>query len=209
MLLRTSALVLVVYGGLLLLTYWSYVHTPKGFVPTQDMGYLLVAFQLPDAASAERTAELAEQVEQVCKSVPGVKNIVTYNGQSFLLSVNGSNFGSMFVMLDDFEAADAGAVRRRDRRPAAEKLAQEVSEAQVVVVGRSPIRGVGRTGGFKFVVEDLGDVGCGGWRTRPRTSWPKATACRGPAAARRWSDSPVCSAPTPRRSTSTWTAGNV
>ncbi len=54
------------------LTYWSYVHTPKGFVPTQDMGYLLVAFQLPDAASAERTAAVAERVEEICKTVPGV-----------------------------------------------------------------------------------------------------------------------------------------
>ena len=74
MLLRTSALVLVVYCGMLGLTYWSYVHTPKGFVPTQDMGYLLVAFQLPDAASAERTEALTYRVEEICKSVPGVKN---------------------------------------------------------------------------------------------------------------------------------------
>ncbi len=54
MLLRVSALVLVVYGGLLLLTYWSFKTTPKGFIPTQDMGYLMVAVQLPDAASVER-----------------------------------------------------------------------------------------------------------------------------------------------------------
>ena len=29
----------------------------------------------------------------------------------------------------------------------------------VVVVGAPPIRGIGRTGGFKFVVEDRGDLG--------------------------------------------------
>ena len=29
----------------------------------------------------------------------------------------------------------------------------------VVVVGAPPVRGVGRTGGFKFVVEDRGDLG--------------------------------------------------
>jgi multidrug efflux pump len=160
MLLRTSALVLLVYCGMLMLTYWSYVHTPKGFIPTQDMGYLLVAFQLPDAASAERTAALSEKVEKLCQKVPGVTNVVEYNGQSFLLSVNGSNFSSMFVMLDDFERRQtldlcADEIAAQLRR----KIAQEVPGALVVVVGAPPIRGVGRTGGFKFVVEDRGDLG--------------------------------------------------
>jgi multidrug efflux pump len=159
-LLRTSALVLAVYCGLLGLTAWSYSHTPKGFVPTQDMGYLLVAFQLPDAASTERTVALTNRVEGICKTVRGVKTLVEYNGQSFLLSVNGSNFSSMFVMLDDFEerqtadmSADAIAGRLR------QTLSRAVPEATVVVVGAPPIRGIGRTGGFKFVVEDRGDVG--------------------------------------------------
>ena len=160
MLLRTSVLVLVVYGGLLALTYQSYVHTPKGFVPTQDMGYLLLAMQLPDAASVERTTTLAQRVEKICATVPGVTNCVTYNGQSFLLSVNGSNFSSMFVGLDDFDKrqtpdlyADEIANQLR------EKLAREVPEATIAIVGAPPIRGVGRTGGFKFVVEDRGDLG--------------------------------------------------
>jgi multidrug efflux pump len=160
MLLRTSVLVLAVYCGMLVLTSWSYMHTPKGFVPTQDMGFLMLAFQLPDAASTERTAVVAQRVEKICKSVEGVRHVVAYNGQSFLLSVNGSNFGSMFVMLDDFERrlspelyADAIANRLR------QKLAREVPEAIVVVVGAPPIRGIGRTGGFKFVVEDRGDLG--------------------------------------------------
>ena len=57
MLLRVSTLVLVLYGGLLVSDLLGYMHTPKGFIPTQDMGYLLVNVQLPDAASAERTAD--------------------------------------------------------------------------------------------------------------------------------------------------------
>ncbi len=50
-----SVIVLVVYGGLLGLTYWSIQSTPKGFIPQQDMGYLMCSVQLPDAASKERT----------------------------------------------------------------------------------------------------------------------------------------------------------
>jgi multidrug efflux pump len=160
MLLRITVLVLVVYSGLLVLTYWGYTHTPGGFVPAQDMGYLLVAFQLPDAASAERTADLATRVEKICKTFPGIKHTVTFAGTSFLLQVNGSNFGSMFVVLDDFEdrqtpdlCSDEIASRLR------QKFARDVPDAIVVVVGAPPIRGIGRTGGFKFMVEDRGDLG--------------------------------------------------
>jgi len=181
MLLRTSALVLLVYCGMLCLTYERYIHTPKGFVPTQDMGYLLVAFQLPDSASAERTEAITNRVEQLCKEIKGVKNLVEYNGQSFLLSVNGSNFSSMFVMLDDFEerqtpdlSADAIAATLR------QEFAREVPEAMVVVVGAPPIRGIGRTGGFKFVVEDRADLGLKVLQEETANLVAKGNQSRGP-----------------------------
>ena len=46
---------MLVYGGLLALTYWQFNHTPTGFIPQQDKGYLLLNVQLPDSASVERT----------------------------------------------------------------------------------------------------------------------------------------------------------
>jgi len=45
--LRVSVLVLVVYGGLIVLTYWGYLQLPTGFIPTQDKGYLVASVQLP------------------------------------------------------------------------------------------------------------------------------------------------------------------
>jgi multidrug efflux pump len=159
-LLRLSGLMLVVYGGLLLLTYWSFQHTPKGFIPTQDMGYLLLNVQLPDAASAERTRHVTERVQQICLHTPGVKHTVAVAGQSFMLSASASNFGSMFVILDDFAdreepglSADDIAVKLRAR------CAAEIPEAMITVLPAPPVRGVGRTGGFKLMVEDRGDVG--------------------------------------------------
>ena len=50
-LVRGSVLVLAVYGGLLAMTGWTMSVAPKGFIPVQDQGYLLVNAQLPDAAS--------------------------------------------------------------------------------------------------------------------------------------------------------------
>ena len=55
--LRLAVIVLLAYGGLLLLTYYVFRDAPTGFVPQQDMGRLIVSVQLPDSASAERTVE--------------------------------------------------------------------------------------------------------------------------------------------------------
>src|SRR5262249_41554841 len=63
-LLRVSLLVLLVYGGLLALTYGSFTIAPKGFIPTQDKGYLLVNLQLPDSASVLRTQRIMQRLEK-------------------------------------------------------------------------------------------------------------------------------------------------
>ena len=47
--LRGSIAVLLIYGGLLYLTYYAFDRTPTGFIPSQDKGYLLVNVQMPDS----------------------------------------------------------------------------------------------------------------------------------------------------------------
>ena len=63
-LLRISLLTMLVYGGLLGLTYWQFNRTPTGFIPQQDKGYLLLNVQLPDSASVQRTQKLMAQIER-------------------------------------------------------------------------------------------------------------------------------------------------
>ena len=65
MALRVSAIVLIVYAGLLGLTYWGFVQSPSGFIPMQDKGYLLVNVQLPDAASLERTEKVMRRIDRI------------------------------------------------------------------------------------------------------------------------------------------------
>jgi multidrug efflux pump subunit AcrB len=158
--LRFSALVLVLYAGLLALTYFGFVNTPKGFIPAQDMGYLLVNVQLPDSASMERTDRVMREIEKLVLESPGVKNTVAVAGQSLLLNANAPNFGSMFVMLDDFDkrlktdlSGDAIAARLKH------VLQDKIQDGVVNVFGAPPLEGLGTAGGFKIVVEDRGDSG--------------------------------------------------
>jgi multidrug efflux pump subunit AcrB len=160
MLLRVSVLVLLVYGGLLYLTYLGFTKAPAGFIPTQDKGYLLVNLQLPEARSVQHTQRVMEQIEKRAGAIPGVRHTVAIAGQSLLLNANAPNYGSMYLMLDDFHhrlepsmhgeaiAARLGVV-----------LQDEVTEGEVKVFGPPPVAGLGTVGGFKIVVEDRTDLG--------------------------------------------------
>ena len=64
-------LVLLLYGGLLGLTYWGFTRTPTGFIPPQDKGYLLVNVQLPDSSSLERTQQVMKHVEPLAGKLAG------------------------------------------------------------------------------------------------------------------------------------------
>jgi multidrug efflux pump subunit AcrB len=159
-LLRVSVLVLVAYGGLLYLTYAGFARTPTGFIPQQDKGYLLVNVQLPDAASLERTEAVMRHLEEIALETEGVRHTVALAGQSILLGANASNFGAMYVMLDDFgdrahHDLSGDAIARRLQ----ERCATEVTEGQVNVFGAPPVEGLGTAGGFKIIVEDRGDNG--------------------------------------------------
>jgi multidrug efflux pump len=162
-LLRVSLLVLLVYGGLLALTWWGFNQTPTGFIPQQDKGYLLVNVQLPDAASVARTREVVEKIEGIALKTEGVKHTVAISGQSILLNANASNFGALYLMLDEFDnrlrpelSGEAIAASLQER------LAEEIPEAIVNIFAAPPVEGLGTAGGFKIIVQDLGDNGFAG-----------------------------------------------
>jgi multidrug efflux pump subunit AcrB len=158
--LRVSLLVLLVYGGLLFLTWWGFTNTPTGFIPQQDKGYLLVNVQLPDAAAVTRTSNVVQRVEKIALETPGVKHTVAISGQSILLNANASNFGALYLMLDDFDrrarpelSADAIAATLQER------FQREVPNAIVNLFGAPPVEGLGTAGGFKIIVQDTNDNG--------------------------------------------------
>jgi multidrug efflux pump subunit AcrB len=169
----SAVVVLLVYGGLLYLTYAIFTGTPKGFIPSQDMGYLLINVQLPDSASKERTDAVMEQIEKIAHAQigdetdeerfvleGGIRHISGISGMSFVLSASGSNFGSMFVNLKNYpDRRDPRLHSDNIRDVLTRRFGREISDAVVQVFGPPPVRGVGRAGGFALMIEDRGSYG--------------------------------------------------
>ncbi|MHB1560135.1 MAG: efflux RND transporter permease subunit, partial [Isosphaeraceae bacterium] len=159
-LLRISVLVLLLYGGLLGLTYWGMTQTPTGFIPPQDKGYLLVNVLLPDSSSLERTQKVMASVERLALKEPGVAHTLAIAGQSILMNANAPNFGAMYIMLDEFhhragEGLSGPVIAERLKAA----LQDEIRDGMVNVFEAPPVDGLGTAGGFKMVIEDRGDLG--------------------------------------------------
>jgi multidrug efflux pump len=158
--LRYAAVMLLLYAGLMGLTVLGFRSVPIGFIPEQDKGYLVVAAQLPDGASAERTAAVVSRIDEITRKTRGVAHTISIPGYSILSSVNISNFGGMFVILDEFEH------RKHDPSLSARAVVQQlraqfadIQEAQIVAFGAPPVDGLGTTAGMKMQVQDRGDAG--------------------------------------------------
>ncbi|HEY7315298.1 MAG TPA: efflux RND transporter permease subunit [Gemmataceae bacterium] len=157
--LRFSLVVLVIYGGLLAMTYWQFTRAPSGFIPQQDKGYLILNVQLPDSASVGRTQRLMARIESLALETPGVAHTVGVSGQSFILNANAPNLGSLYVLLKPFDQRHGGELSADAITASLQERCRAVRGAHVSVFGAPPIDGLGNTGGFKLIVEDRGNLG--------------------------------------------------
>jgi len=154
------AVVMALYAGLLYWTYYGMTHTPTGFIPAQDKGYLLVDLRLPDSASVERTGQTLSQFEKIVKEIPGVEHTIGVTGQSFVQNAVGSNFGSMFIILDPFHDRKSTDTKAQIIGAKIRQLSsKEIDEGIFSVFGPPPVDGIGSAGGFKLMLRDTGNLG--------------------------------------------------
>src|ERR1700716_1927793 len=156
---RRTGIALIVYGGLIALTYFGFNPVPGGFIPDQDKQYIIAIAQLPPAATLDRTDDVIRRIGEIGMKQPGVSHAVQFSG----MSVNGftpsSSAGIVFFPLDDFD-------KRKTKDLSAKAIAQAltaklapIQDAFVVVVPPPPVIGLGTLGGFKLQVEDRADAG--------------------------------------------------
>lgn len=127
---------------------------PGGFIPPEDMGFLYVNIQLPDAASLQRTDAVSKKVEKIIQQFPEVEYVTTAAGFSLLSGSYSSNSGFIFISLKDWN----------ERESTAEELAQKlnkalyvgVNEGQVFAFGPPAIPGLGSGSGFTMMLQDKG-----------------------------------------------------
>ena len=155
---RHAAIMMILFVGLISVTFWGFSSLPTGFLPTEDQGYCIVSVQLPGAASQARTHEVVEKINEILKDTPGVADWLAFGGMSILDNANLSNAAAVFIIYKDW--AERGEELSQDKIVGSlQRRFAAIKEALIFVVIPPAIQGLGQAGGFQMVVQDRGDLG--------------------------------------------------
>ena len=150
---QRSGLMVVVALALAGLAGWGLSRIPTGFIPIEDQGYVLIAVQLPDGASLDRTERVMDEVTRIAQATPGVQDVIALGGLSALdNSASLANAGIVYLVLKDWGERD----KKQDLRNIYQHLTKELSrlqEASALVLIPPPIQGLGVSGGFQMQIE--------------------------------------------------------
>ncbi|HUW74242.1 MAG TPA: multidrug efflux RND transporter permease subunit [Methyloceanibacter sp.] len=153
-LIRVAGIMLAVYAGLIGLTVFQFRAAPTGFIPNQDLGYLINIIQLPPGASLSRTDEVARKVTQIALDTPGVAHAVPIVGLDGATFTTSPNAAVVFTPLDPFGERAAKGQSAQSISAALNGGFASVQDAFIISVSPPPVRGIGTTGGFKMQVQD-------------------------------------------------------
>ncbi|MCZ2153679.1 MAG: efflux RND transporter permease subunit, partial [Bryobacterales bacterium] len=127
---------------------------PGSFLPDEDQGYIYINYQLPKASSIQRTDEVAQKIEKIVATIPGVQYYTSVSGFSMLSGVRNTFGGFFSVRLKPWNDRKA---REEQYREISQRLNRELSKLpDALAFSFSPpaIPGVGTAGGFTFVLQD-------------------------------------------------------
>jgi hydrophobic/amphiphilic exporter-1 (mainly G- bacteria), HAE1 family len=144
----------VVFVGLLGVTYYIYQLVPRGFIPEDDQGYIIMIVQSPQGASLEYTRKICEQAEKTLAGEHDIDGVFSVTGFSF--SGTAPNRAMIFANLRPFEERKGLS---HSSAAVIERLRPQmfgISGALVIPFNPPAVQGLGQFGGFQFELEDLG-----------------------------------------------------
>jgi hydrophobe/amphiphile efflux-1 (HAE1) family protein len=154
---RATAVIGVIYLGLVGLTGFQMSRLPTGFIPDQDIGYQAVVLVLPPGSSLQRTDEVLRQVNDIVLKVPGTEHTSPVTGLDVTTSTIAPNVATIFYSLPSLYGKHVPGVTAATMLPRVRAALAGIKDAVVIVVNPPAVQGLGAAGGFKLMVEDRGD----------------------------------------------------
>ena len=153
---------MIVFLALAALAGWSYQRTPTGFLPPEDQGYVIIAVQLPDGASLERTKEVVHKMNVVFErnaEKGGVESWFVLGGFSLLDGTQAPNAATAFIAWTDWEKRTTPELQQDALVRQLQRELSQIGEAFTLVIVPPSIQGLGVAGGFQMQIEDREGVG--------------------------------------------------
>ncbi|MCX8475347.1 MAG: multidrug efflux RND transporter permease subunit [Sphingomonas sp.] len=140
-----------------LVTVVLFGRLPGGFLPSEDQGYVFVAYTAPPGATMARTQQVVDQAEAFLRKQPEVRNVVSVIGFSFF--GQGQSAGMSFVDLKPW-GERSGAAHSADALVQRSNAAfSRIPQGMVFALSPPPIQALGNATGFSMKIEDRGAAG--------------------------------------------------
>ena len=154
--LRRGLIALLLFVGMVALTFGLWRATPGSLVPDEDQGYYIAAVFLPDGATLQRTDKVVNEVVEIIKSNPANETAIAFTGMDFLGGGFRNSAATIFVTQKHWD----------ERTVSTGQLVGEffmktahIKEGLALAFGPPPIFGLGNAGGFEFYIQNRGEGG--------------------------------------------------
>lgn len=127
---------------------------PSGFIPTEDQGYMFLALQLPDGASAQRTDAAQQKITDALLKTPGIQGVIAVTNFSLLTQVQSTNAGFFFVALKPWEVRKSKEEQITSIQGSLQKQLGGNPDGIAFAFPPPSIPGIGTSGGVTMVLED-------------------------------------------------------
>ncbi len=145
---------LILFAGLLYITYNIMEKTPTGLVPTEDKGALIVLTYLMPSTSLGESSKIVDEIEKKILANPNVKSTGAITGLDIATFAFKTDAALMFAMLKPWN-------ERKLPSQTSQSLARQLmgdfmqdKDAFVIPVNPPPIMGMSTTGGFEMWIQD-------------------------------------------------------
>ena len=150
---KATPFVLIILLCIFIGTGWMFNTKSTGFIPTEDGGMFFAGVTLPEGASAARTDAVLKELEnEIRHDFPEIKYVTAISGINILNRSFKSNGATLFVSLKPWS----------ERKRTASQITGGIMgkyakypKAKILAVTPPAIPGLGSSGGFSLLVQDL------------------------------------------------------
>jgi multidrug efflux pump len=151
---RFSLISILLYGGLLFVSYDMFKSMKTGLIPDEDQGTIFVFGFNPPGYSLSKSLELSEETNAIIAADPNVANIITLAGYDFTTSAQRTHTVATIIKLKDWSERPNPDQEAQALLGKFSKQLMGTSEGFSFAVVPPPIMGMSVTGGFDMYVQD-------------------------------------------------------
>ncbi|NVJ52985.1 MAG: multidrug efflux RND transporter permease subunit [Campylobacteraceae bacterium] len=151
---RFSLISILLYGGLIFVSYDMFKSMKTGLIPQEDQGTIFVFGFNPPGYSLSKTIELSEETNAIVSQDENIANIITLAGYDFTTSAQRTHTVATIIKLKDWSERPNEEQGAQALLNKFSKQLMGTSEGFSFAVVPPPIMGMSITGGFDMYVQD-------------------------------------------------------